>query len=654
MKVSYLKYNKSQLINLNYSLSKELLRASRNGAYSSSTIIGCNTRKYHGLLVTPQENIDHKRHVLLSTVDEVLVINNAEFNLSSRIFPGGVIFPKGHKYISDFQSDPNMQLSYTIGKTVFVKEYIFVANENRVLLKYTLRDTAAETVLFRLSPFLAFRSIHSLSKANLYINNRFNPEENGASWQLYEGYSRLYFQSSKKVEYVHSPEWHYNIEYPKERERGYEFLEDLFVPGFFEMNLKKGESVVFSVGLEAKNPQAFVATFGKEVKKRIVRESYDKCLQNAADQFIIKSKTKTAIISGYHWFGYWGRDTFISLPGLTLTQNNEKTFHEIMKSMIRTIRDGNFVNTYMKGQAVYNAIDTPFWFFRALHKYAIMTGHEEKIWHDYGKVVSGILQTFKNDQNATIKLHDNGLIWAGTKNSADSWMDAMVNGSPAVSRYGYLVEVNAIWYDTIRFFIELAEKAGDSKFVKNWKPIPAKIESSFSETFWDKKKALLADHVHEGGALLDVRPNIVFALSEKYSPLKEDQKEYILKTLYDELLTPRGLRTLTPKDIDYKGTCEGNNDQRSRAYYNGSASPWLLGPFAEAYLKMHPKTGKAFVSRIYYGFEDEMMQNGLGTISEIYDGNPPFSGRGAISMARNVAELLRIKWMIDNREKLDL
>ncbi len=653
MKKSYLKYNKNQLINLNYSLSKEMLRASRNGAYSSSTIISCNTRKYHGLLVAPQENIDQERHVLLSTVDEALIINNAEFNLSSRIFPGGVIFPKGHKYISDFNSDPNLQLSYSIGKTIFNKEYIFVANENRLLLKYTLEDTAADNVVFRLSPFLAFRNIHSLSKANLFVNNRFNAELNGASWQMYEGYSRLYFQSSKEVEYVHSPEWHYNIEYPKERERGYEYLEDLFVPGFFELKLEKGESVVFSVGLEPKNPQGFAATFGKEVKKRIIRESYEKCLQNAADQFIIKSKSKTSVISGYHWFGFWGRDTFISLPGLTLTMDNEKEFHDVMKTMIKTIQNGNFVNTYMEGQAVYNAIDTPFWFFRALHKFAVMTGKVDLVWKEYGKVISGILQTFRNAQNPMISLHDNGLIWSGEKDKATSWMDAEVNGIPVIPRYGYLVEINAIWYDSIKFFVDLAEMHADTKFVKTLAGLPAKIEKSFTEIFWDKKKAILADFVDEGGANWDVRPNAVFAISEKYSPLKEDQKEYVLKSLIDELLTPRGLRTLTPKDIDYKGTCIGNYDQRSRAYYQGSACPWLLGPFAEAYLKMHPKTGKAFVTKIYLGFEDEMVQNGLGTISEIYDGNPPFSGRGAISMARNVAEILRIKWMIDNREKLD-
>jgi len=653
MKISYLKYNKSQLINLNYSLSKEMLRASRNGAYSSSTIISCNTRKYHGLLVTPQEMIDQERHVMLSTVDEALIINNAEFNLSSRIFPGGVIFPKGHKYISDFDSDPNLQLSYTIGKTVFNKEYIFVENENRILLKYTLKDTAAEDITFRLSPFLAFRNIHALSKANLFVNNRFNPEANGASWQMYEGYSRLFFQASKEVEYIHSPEWHYNIEYPKERERGYEYLEDLFVPGFFELKLKKGESVVFSVGLEAKNPQGYSATFSREVKKRIVRESYEKCLQNAADQFIITSKSKTSIISGYHWFGYWGRDTFISLPGLTLTMDNEKEFHDVMKGMIKSIQNGNFVNTYMDGHAMYNAIDTPFWFFRALHKYALMTGKYDKVWKDYGKVISGILLSFKNDENPTIKLNDNGLIWAGEKGKADSWMDAVVKGFPVVPRYGYLVEVNAIWYDAIRFFLDLADKNGDTKFVKTWSGVPPKIEKSFSEIFWDKKRAIMADFSNEDGASWEVRPNMVFAISEKYSPLKADQKEYILKSLYDELLTPRGLRTLSPKDMDYKGTCEGNNEQRSRAYYQGSASPWLLGPFSEAYLKMHPKTGKAFVTKIFLGFEDEMVQNGLGTISEIYDGNPPFTGRGAISMARNVAELLRIKWMIDNREKLD-
>jgi len=648
MAESYLKYNKKQLINLNYSLSKELLRTSRNGGYSSSTIIGCNTRKYHGLLVAPQELIDGERHVLLSTVDETLILNDAEFHLSSRIFPGGIIYPKGHKYIRNFNSDPNLKLTYRIGKTIFHKEYIFIKNESRLLLRYTLEDSAVASIVFRISPFLAYRSIHELSKSNLWVNNKYVPVENGVFWQMYEGYSRLYFQTSKTSEYTHNPDWHFDIEYPREQERGYAYKEDLFVPGFFDIPMKKGESIVISIGLEEKPPGSFKRAFTSEIKNRTSRKNFKKCLQNAADEFIIKQKNKTEIIAGYHWFGKWGRDTFIALPGLTLTQDKEPVFHAVMKSMIKELSNGNFPNLGSQEHASYNAIDTSFWFFRALHKFALMTGKNELVWQTYGKTIKSILLSFKKGETASIQIHENGLIWAGEHGKAMSWMDASVKGMPVVPRKGYLVEINAIWYDAINFFLELAKENGDTSFVKEWADISDKIRKSFLKIFWNEKKGQLADFVDENGANWDIRPNMVFAVSEPYSPLKSYQKEYVLKKLIDDLLTPKGLRSLSPKNSKYRGKYEGNQEKRDKAYHQGTVWPWLLGAFAEAYLKLHKKSGKAFIKKILLGFENEMQTRGIGTISEIYDGNPPFEARGAISQAWSVAEILRVSWMLDN------
>lgn len=652
MDKSYLKYSKTQLINLNYSLNKELLRTSRNGGYSSSTIIGCNTRKYHGMLVTPQKDVDGGRHVLLSNVDETLVIKDSEFHLSARIFPNGYIFPKGHKYLRDFNSEPNMKLSYRIGKTIFNKEYIFVEKQSRLLLKYTLEDTLVDELCFRISPLLAYRSIHSLTRSNLDVNNKFEVVDKGVSWRMYEGYSRLFFQVSKVSEYIHNPDWHYDIEYPMEREHGFECNEDLFVPGFFDIKMKKGESVVISIGLEEKVPSGFKRAFTEEINKRSQRNSFENCLKNASDQFLIKRHGRKEIIAGYHWFGRWGRDSFIALPGICLTDKDESNFHDVMKYLIGELKDGNFANVIDKESLFYNAADTPFWFFRTLHKLFQMTKGNAKIWESYGPIIKKILEAIRTGDNDLIHLHENGLIWTKKEGTAISWMDAYVDGKPANPREGYLVEINALWYDALCLFINLAEKAEDKAFLKKWQKFPEKVRLSFVETFWDEKKGYLADYVNEQGPNWDIRPNMIFAVSEPFSPVSEYQKEYVVKKIKDKLLTPRGLRTLSPENNRYIGKYEGDQGLRDKAYHQGTVWPWLMGAFAEAYLKLHRKTGKTFIEMLYKGFEDEMQRGGIGTISEIYDGNPPYENRGAISHAGSVAEIRRIKWLLENTDRI--
>lgn len=652
MEKSYLNYSKDKLINLNYSLDKELLRTSRNGGYSSSTIIGCNTRKYHGLLVTPQLDVDGGRHVLLSNVDEKLIINDSEFNLSARIYPNGYIFPKGHKYIKAFSSEPNMKLSYRIGNTYFDKEYIFVEKQSRLLMKYSLLDTLADSVTFRISPLLAYRSIHTVTHANMDVNNKYEPIQNGASWQMYPGYSRLFFQVSKVADYVHNPDWHFNIEYPKEQERGYEYNEDLFVPGFFDIEMKKGESVVISIGLEEKKSAGFKQSFAAELKKRFNRDSYENCLRNAADQFIIHRYGRDELIAGYHWYGRWSRSTFIALPGICLAECESGLFHKILKNLIKELKNGHFANVITKEQLYYTSLDTSFWFFRALHKVHQMSDGKEDIWGIYGQTIKEILDAFRNAEADGIELHSNGLIYTKREGTPISWMDAIIDGKPVTDRQGYLVEINALWYNAISFFLALAEENKDLTFVKRWKDYPDKIQKAFTEVFWNEKKAYLADYVDGDYKNWSIRPNMIFAMSEPFSPLNPLQKEYVLKIVVDELLTPRGLRSLSPKDPEFQGKCKGNQTIRDKAYHQGTAWPWLLGAFSEAYLKLHHKTGKSFIEKIYLGFEEEMKKDGVGTVSEIYDGNPPYEARGAISHAGSVAELLRIKWMLDNRDKI--
>lgn len=645
--MSYIEFDKTQLINLKFSLSRELLRTNRAGSYASSTIIFTNTRKYHGLLVAPQPLIDDKNHVLLSCVDETLIENDFEFHLSMRMYPGGHYDPKGHKYIREFRSTPNPCLVYRMGSIVFTKEYIFAQNEDRVLMRYTL-DDASEKVTFRLKPFLAYRSVHDLTKANTDVDTKYKAIKNGASWQMYKGHSKTYMQFSKKVNYIHSPDWFYNIEYLREAERGYPSIEDLFVPGYFEVEMKKGESVVISAGVDEKSPATFKRQFEAEVKKRTPRDSFNHCLVNAAEEYFVKINKKTEVIAGYPWFGRWGRDTFIALPGLTLTRKDEKSFTEVIRTMLDELKDGLFPNMGQGKNAVYNSVDTSLWFFWALQQYGIITGKRKKGWKTYGKYLKAILNKFEKGTYFNIKMHDNGLLWQGEHGSALTWMDAIVDGKPVTGRVGYAVEVNALWYNAIMFALELAEEENDNTFIRKWAKRTEVIRDSFKETFWDDGKGYLADYVNGNFKDWSVRPNMIFAVSMPHSPVGPYISNAVLGIVEQELLTTRGLRTLSPKNPDYQGTYYGDQAQRDKAYHQGTVWPWLLGAFAEAYLKLHGASGKPFIESVYKGFEKEMFANGIGTLSEVYNGDPPHKAGGAISQAWNVAELLRIRWMLDN------
>lgn len=645
-KMSYIHFDKTQLINLKFSLDRELLRTNRAGSYASTTIITTNTRKYHGLLVAPQPLIDDDNHVLLSQIDETIIDNNFEFHSSMRMYPGGIYEPKGHKYLREFYSDPNPTLVYRMGNIMYTKEYIFALNENRIFLKYTLNETA-NPVTFRLKPFLAYRSVHRLAKANTWVDTKYKEIKSGISWQMYKGYSKLNMQFSKPAQYTHVPDWYYNIEYLRERERGYESTEDLYVPGYFNVKLKKGESVVISVALEEKNPETLKSQWTAEVKKRTPRDSFENCLINAGDEFIIQYNKKSEVVAGYPWFGRWGRDTFIALPGLTLPKKDYKKFKEVTNTLVNELWDGLFPNAGHGKDVTYHSVDTSFWFFWSLQQLSLRQQKKVSIWKDYGKVMKDILAHFKYGTHFNIKLHDNGLIWAGENGKALTWMDAIVAGKPVTPRTGYTVEVNALWYNALMFSLDLAQAAGDKAFVDEWETYPELIKKSFIETFWSSEKGYLADFVNHEIKNWDVRPNMIFAVSMPYSMVDASKSKAIVNKVKGDLLTVRGLRSLSPKNSDYKGEYQGDSTARDLAYHQGTAWTWLLGAYAEAYLKVFGKSGIENIESLYNGFEEVMTEAGIGTVSEVYDGNPPHKAAGAISQAWSVSELLRIKYIID-------
>jgi len=644
--MAYIEFDKKQLINLSYSLNKELLRVNRKGSYSSTTLIRCNTRKYHGLLVVPQPAIDEELHVLLSAIDPTIIQHNAEFNFGIHQYPGGVFQPKGHKYIRELQSDPIPKIIYRVGGVIFSAEMLFSSDADRLLVKYTLEDCHSETRI-RLRPYLAFRQRHKLSKANEWADKKYTPVKNGVRFRMYQGYSPVFMQFSKDVEYVHVPDWYYNIEYSEEQRRGYDYQEDLFVPGFFEFPLKKGESIILSAGLEEISPSVLLRSFNSELKKRIPRSSFHNCLLNSAEQFIQNRNGRTEVVAGYPWFGRWGRDTFIALPGLTLTNAKEKQCKAVLDTMSAELKGPLFPNIGSKHEASYNSIDAPLWFFWAVQQYAAHTGNYKQVWKLYGKKLKMILEGYRKGTDFNIKMHDNGLVSGGEVGKALTWMDAISNGKAVTPRIGMPVEINALAYNALMFTLELAKQNNDTEFVNKWQSMADGFPEVFTDTFWDDEKAYLADYVDGDYKSWDVRPNMVFAASLPYSPISVDKRQSLIRVIEAELLTIRGLRTLSPKNKAYEGHYEGDQPTRDKQYHQGTVWPWLLGHFVEAYLKIFGKSGVRKMEWHIEQFEDVMLEHGIGSISEIYDGDPPYTARGAISQAWSVAEVLRSMKLIE-------
>ena len=648
--MDYLKFDKKSLTNLSYSLTHELLRSNISGSFASTTLVDCNTRKYHGLLITPQPMIDDELHVLVSGIDPTIIQHDKEFHLGVRSYPGGVISPKGHKYIRKIKIEAIPKVTYRVGGVVFSKESLFSSTSNRILIKYTVEDCHSPTTI-RLQPYLAFRQRHKLSKANNFVDRTYKNSENGANFQMYQGYTPVHFQFSKKADYIHSPDWYYNVEYREEKLRGYDHLEDLYVPGYFEFNLKKGESIILSAGTNEIGPKGLTRLFNSEKKKRIVRSNFKSILINAASQFIQKKDGKTEIIAGFPWFGVWGRDTFIALPGLSTSIDKPKLAKDVLDSMSKSLNGPLFPNIGSDNNAAYNSIDAPLWYFWSIQQYVMKTGEYNYAWKQYGKKMETILSGYKNGTGYNIKMQDNGLIYGGIKGKALTWMDAIAEGKPVTPRIGMPVEINALWYNAIKFYIELAEKAKSKDDISEWEKLGKIIPKAFIETFWDEKKRYLADYVDGDYKNWDIRPNMIIAASLPYSPITDRIRSTVVRTVKNELLTPRGLRTLCPKNPNYKGIYEGDQTTRDKAYHQGTVWPWLFGHYAEAYLKIRKKDGINKIEWYLEEFEKSVLEHGVGKISEIFDGNPPHTPRGSISQAWSVSEILRVMDIIDNLKK---
>lgn len=643
--MSYLRFDKTLMTNLQESLPKEILRSNRSGAYSCTTLVDCNTRKYHGLLVVPVPELDDENHVLLSSLDATVIQHGAEFNLGLHKYNGDNFAPRGHKYIREFDSLQVPTTIYRVGGVLLRREMVFQHFENRLIIRYTLLEAHSETTL-RLKPFLAFRSVREYTHENSRASRDYQMVENGIKTCLYPGYPDLYMQINKENEFVFHPDWYRGVEYPKEQERGYATNEDLYVPGYFEFSIKRGESVVFSAGLSEVKTDTLAQLTEFEINVRTPRDNFYNNLVNSAHQFIISRDGENYVLAGYPWFKCRARDLFISLPGLTLTNNEVEKFELVMKTAEKAIQQ--FIADEPIGVKIYEMEqpDVLLWAVWCIQQYGKIVGIQKCI-EKYGKLVLEIMEWIRAGYHPGLELHSNGLLYApGGKDKAITWMNSSSFGRPIVPRTGYIVEFNALWYNALMFSAEICRQAKDEKLVITLEGLAQKAGNSFVEVFLNEHGYLL-DYVDGNMMSWEVRPNMVFAVAFDYSPLDAKQKKSILDFCTKELLTPKGLRSLSPKSGAYNPMYVGPQQQRDYAYHQGTAWPWLAGFYMEACLRVFGRSRVSFIERQLVGYEEELFYHCIGTIPELFDGNPPFHGRGAISFAMNVAGIMRVVKLLD-------
>ncbi len=638
--MAFLKFNKSELVNLSYSLKREIICANKTGAYCNTSIVTCNTRRYHGLLAVPVDAFGGKKHLLLSSLDESLILNGKQFNLGIHCY-GSVYEPRGHKYIIDFEADPVPKITYKVGEIVFAKSILLVPDSDQVMIRFELVKAPAKVKLL-LTPFLAFRDIHALTDENPNARTEGWEIPNGVAFNLYEGFPDLNMQfNTKDVSFVTSPCWYKGVTYSDEYRRGFACKEDLYVPGHFENEMKPGDTIVFSASVDLANPSGLKRKFDSFVAKAAKITTSHEQLVHCADLLKQDRGGHKMITAGFSWL-YTGllRETLEALPGLTLYANGDRTeFEEILDNLISDNQERLFHKT--------TQVEAPLRLADTLERYIEFGADPKAVWKKYGPTLKGILESYLPGRRVEVAMQPNGLLWAQLDHWALSWMNTYVNGNPVTERAGYQVETNAMWFRSVLFAVTMERKysPSDSAFINEWSHILDLIRANFQSTFWNARAGYLADYVDNAGQHLEVRPNMLYALEGEDIPVEPEIAQRVLQVIDNELVTRRGIRTLSPRHAEYKGVYEGSQTDRDLAYYNGCCLTSLLGPYCEVCFKMK---GAAFLNKAQWlvnGFYEDLNKHGVGAFSEIYDGDPPHEPHGAISSALSTAALLEVEYL---------
>ena len=636
---TYLKFDKSRMVNLEYSLKREILRTNRRGAYHCTTLVECNTRKQHGLLVLPVPKLNNTNHVLLSSFDETVIQHGAEFNLGIHKYDGDNYSPMGHKYIREFNCDSLPRTIYRVGGVILSKEKMFSLEDNTIFIRYTLLDAHSPTTI-RFRPFLAFREINALTSENTVANHGYKEVENGISMCMYSGYPDLYMQFSKATNFIFDPHWNKGIEYPRDQEDGLPYKEDLYVPGYFELPISKGESIIFSASDVKADTSKLARLFQEGIKERTPRSSFYNCLKNSAHQFYFRpQKDQLYLLNGYPWGEVKAREQFMALPGLTINIGRTQAFEEVINTAIPAIE------AFMEGKPIHGFLhdignsDVLLWLIWALKRYADV--NKEGFYSKYADLTKRIVSFIQEGKHPNLTPLPNGLLSVDNQIGYPSWMNnSSASGKTKLARTGCLVEVNAFWYNALKFNEEIARNLEQEKQEKKMGLLAEIVKTSYLEVFLNES-GYLYDYVIGNYVDWSVRPNMLLAISLDYPLLDKRQSKSVIDIITKELLTPKGIRSLSPKSIGFRPRVEGSIDDKIYSAYSGAAWPWLLGAYMEAYLKIFQRSGYSFLDRLLIGVEEEMSNDCIASLSALYDGNIPYFGHGPISYSINVAGVLR-------------
>ena len=633
---------------LSAATSREWLETNGLGGFASSTITGLNTRRYHGLL-TAATKPPVGRFVLLSKLEETLVINGDRFDLSANQFPG-VVHPRGFEFLTEFRLDPFPTFTYRVGELTLEKSLFMVHGENTTVVQYSASGVSADTKL-EIRPLIAFRDFHSTTHENGSINGDVEIQDGRVCVTPYQSLPSLHLaHNAQSVDQTH--DWYRNFEYEAERHRGLDFREDLFHPLTLTFDLSANPIAVVIASTQTHNARQATTLEKQERSRRNklvaaspVNDEFVESLTAAADQFIAKRGSLKTIIAGYHWFGDWGRDTMISLPGLTLTTGKYDVARSILLEFAKFVDRGMLPNIFPDAGDTpeYNTVDATLWYFHAIRQYGEFTGDYETIERDFYPVLADIIEWHVKGTRYGIRVDDDGLLLAGEPGVQLTWMDAKIGDWVVTPRTGKPVEIQALWYNALRTMEQLAGKFRDKKRQSAYKAMADKLSDNFGQ-FWNQDTNCLYDVIN--GDLRDgsVRPNQVFAVSLPFPLIEAERAKAVVGKIETELLTPYGLRTLSSHDANYIGHYAGDPRTRDSAYHQGTVWPWLMGPFVTAYLNVHGRSRETLeqVSTWLKPLKQHLGAAGLGSISEIFWGDPPYAPCGCIAQAWSVAETLRV------------
>ena len=633
---------------LSEGLRREWLETNGVGGWASSTVAGANTRRYHGLLVAATKP-PVGRMVLVSKLEETVLLESAPIELGCNQYPG-LVHPVGYRYLTRCSRGifPEFEYSLNNNEIRIRKTISAICGENTTVVHYELlRGPQALTLQF--TPFIAARDYHSLTRENNTLNRAFEFNEGTLSVEPYKGVPRffIYVPGGKFTE---SSAWYYNFEYAIEQERGLDYREDLFSYGRItaELTAARPISIILStVNPSGRNGVALVRAERERREKIVqlckVQDDLARSLTLASDQFIVsRDADLKTLIAGYHWFTDWGRDTMISLPGACLITGRFEDAKRILRAFAGSISQGMLPNRFPDSgeEPEYNTVDATLWFFVAVAKYLEYTGDEQFVRDELLSSLQEILAWHQQGTRYNIHIDEDGLLSAGTPGQQLTWMDAKVGDWVVTPRHGQPVEVNALLYNALAITAELLERFDHHSEAQTLSQRARKLKESFNANFWNDRLGCLFDYINGDYQDQAVRPNQIFALSLPFPLLSDDRARRVLQIVRERLLTPYGLRSLDPSHSEYKGVCKGDPRTRDAAYHQGTVWAWLLGPYITAACR-YETTGREESRALIQNMVNHLSDAGLGTISEVFDGDAPHEPRGCIAQCWSVAELLR-------------